>query len=136
MAAEHDDHKAAYDDINVRSIALVVGVGSVLIFVAIVAVQVIYYRYSQNEYVQKVENAPTTTVDAVLTAQRERLAVAGEGAVPENGEKSIPIEQAMKTVVAEYRQKQSAEKNAETETSESETSAAEGDVATEATATE
>jgi hypothetical protein len=104
--AENDHGKAAWDDIDVRSIALVVGVGSVLVFVAIVAVQVIYYRYSANEYVQKVERVPTTEVNEVLAEQRERLATAGEGADFEKGEKSIPIDKAMTAVLADYQARQ------------------------------
>jgi hypothetical protein len=133
MAAEHDDHKAAYDDINVRSIALIVGVGAILLFVAIVSVQVIYYRYSQNEFVEKVERAPTVTVNEYLDAQRKRLTVAGPGAA--EGEKSISIDQAMKDVVAEYQRKQSAEKNAAVESNAS-ADAATADVSTEAKPTE
>jgi hypothetical protein len=145
MAAEHahahavhaeDDHgKFAWDDIDVRSIALVVGVGAVLIFVAIVAVQVIYYRYSQNEYVQKVEQVPTTEVNNVLAEQRERLATGGEGA--EQGEQRVPIEDAIKAVLADYQQRQNADRqqqDAGESASESESAAA-GDGATEETAT-
>lgn len=132
MSSEHDNHKAAYDDINVRTIALVGGVGSVLVFVAVVAVQVIYYRYSEAEYVSKVENAPTTAVNEVLAAQRSRISTAGAGA--EQGEQSVPIEQAMQTVLAEYRQRQT-EQNA-SEESVSETARGDSAAAVEAAPSE
>lgn len=118
MTAEHpselavhveDAHgRAAWDDIDVRSISLVVGVGSILIFVAIVAVQVIYYRYSANEFVQKVENVPTTSINEVLAEQRNVLSTAGPGADAEKGERRIPIDEAMEAVLTEYRQRQEA----------------------------
>lgn len=117
MTAEHveshavhadDDHgKFAWDDIDVRSIALVIGVGAVLIFVAVVAVQVIYYRYSANEFVEKVINVPTTEVNEVIAEQRDRLTTAGDGA--EQGEKRIPIKKAMNAVLADYQRLQNNE---------------------------
>jgi hypothetical protein len=144
MTAEHvdshavdadDDHgKFAWDDIDVRSIALVVGVGAVLIFVAIVAVQVIYYRYSANEFVQKVENVPTTEINQVLAEQRERLATEGEGADAEKGEKRIPITDAMQAVLADYQQRQKADGNQQDGADTAESTAA-GDGATQETAT-
>jgi len=143
MTAEHVDPHAvhadeehgnfAWDDIDVRSLALVVGVGSVLIFVAIVAVQVIYYRYSANEFVQKVENVPTTEVNEVLAVQRERLATSGEGA--ETGEKSIPIDEAMKSVLADYRARQDADREGGSETADAADSATAADRAAEEMAT-
>jgi hypothetical protein len=105
---DHGPHKAAYDDLSVRSIALVGAVGSVLVFVAVIAVQVVYFRYEQAEFGRKVLDVPTTKVNAVLDAQRHKLSVAGEGANPERRERSIPVEQAMRLIVAEYREKQSA----------------------------
>jgi hypothetical protein len=147
MTAEHvdphavhadDDHdKSPWDDIDVRSIALVVGVGAVLIFVAIVAVQVIYYRYSANEFVQKVELVPTTEVNQVLAEQRERLATKGEGADAEKGEKRIPISDAMQAVLADYQQRQKADGNQQDGDDSASTaeSTAAGDGATQETAT-
>ena len=105
MAAEHDP-PAAYDDLNVRSIALIGGVGAVLVFVAIVAVQVIFFRYNEQQYQDKVLAVPARQADETLLAQRQRLMTAGPGADAEKGEKSIPIERAMTAVVAEYRAKQ------------------------------
>ncbi len=126
MAADHDP-SAAYDDLNVRSIALVGGVGAVLVFVAIVAVQVIYFRYNEEEYDAKVLAVPTRQADATLVAQRERIETAGPGADAEKGEKSVPIEQAMTAVLAEYRQHQATEEEppgAATETQAAEAGAA------------
>jgi hypothetical protein len=147
MTAEHvdshaahadDDHeKSAWDDIDVRSIALVVGVGAVLIFVAIVAVQVIYYRYSANEFVQKVEQVPTTEINQILEEQRDRLATKGEGADAEKGEKRIPINDAMQAVLADYQQRQKDDGNQPegSDSADSAESTAAGDGATQETAT-
>ena len=109
MSVEHDP-AAAYDDLNVRSIALVGGVGAVLVFVAIVAVQVMYFRYHESEYQNKVLAVPTLQANQTLAGQRERLDQAGEGAA--EGEKSIPIGEAMASIVAEYRQRQKSDRDA------------------------
>ena len=104
MATDHTNHKAAYDDLNIRSIVLVGGVGSILVFVAIIAVQVIYFRYEDGEYARKVLDVPELAVEAVLAGQTERLNSSGDGA--EQGERRIPISDAMKSVVAEYQGRQ------------------------------
>ncbi len=127
MAVEHDP-SSAYDDLNVRSIALVGGVGAVLVFVAIVAVQVIYFRYNDAQYDSKVLAVPTRQANETLLKQRQRIAQAGPGADAEKGEKSIPIAQAMASVVAEYQSRQAAGDAASGE--------AGGDAATDAAPTE
>lgn len=104
MTADNASHKAAYDDLNIRSILLVGGVGSILVFVAIIAVQVIYFRYEDREYARKVLSAPEAAAETIIGGQLKRLDVAGDGA--EAGEKSIPIQEAMRTVVAEYQGRQ------------------------------
>lgn len=103
MTSDHANHKAAYDDLNIRSIVLVGGVGSILVFVAVVAVQVIYFRYEDSEYARKVLDAPDVAAETILASQTERLGVPGDGA--NVGEKSIPISVAMKAVVAEYQER-------------------------------
>lgn len=103
--AEHDP-PAAYDDLNVRSIALVGGVGAVLVFVSIVAVQVIYFRYNDAEREQKVIEVAFAQVEEAVAAQRERISESGAGADPEKGEKSIPITDAMDAVIKEYQERQ------------------------------
>lgn len=103
--AEHDP-SAAYDDLNVRSIALVGGVGAVLVFVSIVAVQVIYFRYHQAEHEQKVIDVTLPQVEKTVADQRARISKAGVGADAEKGEKSIPVTDAMVAVVKEYRERQ------------------------------
>ena len=115
MAADHDP-PAAYDDLNVRSIALVGGVGAVLVFVAIVAVQVIFFRYNEQEYQDKVLAVPARQAEKTLADQRTRLTTAGPGADEEKGEKRVPIEQAMAAVLTEYRQRRSAESGQPAET--------------------
>ena len=109
MATEHANHKAAWDDVNVRSIALVGGVGAVLVVVSVIAVQVVYFRYQDLEDLRKVQSVPFASAEAELARQRERISVAGEGAITENGEKSIPIAEAMQMVVAEYQSRQGEE---------------------------
>lgn len=104
MTADNASHKAAYDDLNIRSILLVGGVGSILVFVAIISVQVIYFRYQDREYDRKVLTAPETAAETIISGQMKRLAVAGDGA--EAGERSIAIQDAMNAVVAEYEARQ------------------------------
>jgi hypothetical protein len=110
MSSEHTEQpehgKAAYDDINVRSVTVVSVVGAVLVFVSVVAVQVIYFRYNRAEQLRKVENVPVTLANEELARQRERILQAGEGADPERGERSIPIAEAMQLVLEDYRQRQ------------------------------
>lgn len=107
MTAPHDP-PAAYDDLNVRSIALVGGVGAVLVFVAIVAVQVLYFRFNETQFEEKVLAVPTQKANATLASQQERLATAGDGADPTKNEKSIPIAVAMAEVVKAYQTRQAA----------------------------
>ncbi len=101
-STEHGPEKAPYDDLNIRSIALIGGVGAVLVFVAAMAVQVVFFRYEQAEHRRKVLDVPTTKANAALDAQRARLVDAGDGANVEAGERSIPIDDAMQLVLAEY----------------------------------
>ncbi|MGC1272480.1 MAG: hypothetical protein WBC44_02145 [Planctomycetaceae bacterium] len=110
MASTSSDHtpsNAAYDDLSIRSIALVGGVGSVLVFVAVIAVQVVFFRYEQAEYKRKVLDVPAVKINAVLDAQRQKLNEAGAGANAERRERSIPIDEAMTIVLAEYREQRS-----------------------------
>jgi hypothetical protein len=103
MTVDHDP-SAAYDDVNVRSITVIGIVGAVLVFTSVAAVQVIYFKYRQSEYELKVLAVPTVAESEILAEQHKRLTVAGPGAVPEKGEKSIPIKEAMSQVLAEYKQ--------------------------------
>lgn len=104
MTVEHDP-SAAYDDVNVRSITVIGVVGAVLVFTSIAAVQVIYFKYRQSEYELKVLAVPTVAENEVLAGQLQRLTVAGQGADPEKGEKSIPIKEAMTQVLADYKKR-------------------------------
>ena len=111
--ADHGGTKAAYDDINIRSLALVGGVGALLAFVAIIAVQVVYLRYDRQERQRKIISVPFLSAEAAIAAQQERLTTPGPGAFPENGEKSITIDQAMAEVVASYQQRQQEDTSAD-----------------------
>ena len=99
------DPPASYDDLNVKSIALIGIVGAVLVFVSIVAVQVLFYRYETQEYDRKVIEAPTAAANEILAEQKRQLATRGEGA--EAHETREPIDLAMASVVKRYREKQS-----------------------------
>lgn len=121
---DHTPSKAAYDDLSIRSIALVGGVGSVLVFVAVIAVQVVFFRYEQAEYQRKVLDVPTVKVNAIVDAQRQKLNEAGVGANAERRERSIPIDEAMTMILAEYREQRS---NSEQEEQTSQGEDAEGD---------
>lgn len=102
-----EEHKTpVYDDVNTRLLAIVGGVATILIMVSIFAVQVVYYRYEQFEFQRKVLANTNDRELAVIAAQRQRINNAGTGA--EEGEKSIPIEQAMASVISEYQSRQEA----------------------------
>ena len=114
MASDHADHEhgghdAAYDDVNIRSIALVGGVGAVLVFVAVVAVQVIYFRYQDAEFDRKVVAVPIAAANRTIAEQREQIGTVGRKGYLERGETTVPIEEAMRAVVAEYAQRRGAE---------------------------
>ena len=95
------DPPANYDDVNVKSIVLIGVVGAILVYVSIVAVQVIYFRYDQNEVETKVIDAPTTASNQLLQSQRALLA--SQGGV----EQRTPIAEAMSSVLSDYQAKQS-----------------------------
>ena len=102
-----EEHKTpVYDDVNTRLLAIVGGVATILIMVSIFAVQVVYYRYEQFEFQRKVLANTNDRELAVIAAQHQRISNAGTGA--EEGEKSIPIEQAMASVISEYQSRQEA----------------------------
>ncbi len=108
MSAEPN---AAYDDLNIGTITVVGIVAAILVFVAIVSVQVIYYRFEKAQFTQKVLDTSLASSDA-LSRQHARLAVAGVGAEADKGEKSVPIDDAMRGVLAEYQGRQSKSKTA------------------------
>ena len=104
------DPPATYDDINVGTVALIGIVGSLLVFVAIAVVQVIYFRFQRAEEDRKVIEVPTRAANAVVEKQRERLTVTGPGV--EQGEQATPIAAAMTQTVAFYRQRQARDNQA------------------------
>jgi hypothetical protein len=136
MATEHADHGhaalATYDDVNIRSIALVGGVGSVLVFVAVVAVQVIYFRYQDAEFDRKVISVPIAAANEVITSQRGQLDTVGASAGPDLGTTSVAIDDAMSQVLAEYRRRQPDGGGGEKSPAESAPAAATGETTTEA----
>ena len=82
--------------------AWITAVGLVLTFVVVVLLQVLYYRTQQREFERKVVAAPAQEWDELRRQQTEQLN--GYGWIDEEqGIVAIPIEDAMKQVVAAER---------------------------------
>ncbi|MEM9643881.1 MAG: hypothetical protein AAF989_02710 [Planctomycetota bacterium] len=90
---------AQYDDLNVRRIA-VVGVLSIIITaVTALAVQVIFYSMASYNDAQKQADSNYRRQNDILSAQAEQV---GSYAVDsDTANITIPVEEAMKTMVAE-----------------------------------
>ncbi|QDT64835.1 hypothetical protein [Calycomorphotria hydatis] len=93
---------AHYDDIDTKSVGFVATVSAVLVFVTIVAAQVLYYNYQSGERQRKV----LTSGDGEygLTIKEQHGQMAEYSAVDaEQGVYAIPIQSAMELVVEEYK---------------------------------
>ena len=89
-----------YNDLNTPMIALVGLLGMLLTFIAIVALQVLYYAAANRREEQKVVNVPTTASNSLLAEQEVKLTRYGWIA-RDTKQVAIPIERAMKLVVDE-----------------------------------
>ena len=112
MSSEHTT--PSYDDVNTKSLALIGLFAVILVFVVIAATQVVYFRYEEAEFQEKVLNSENKGVQEMIAAQKARLLTAGTGADPETGMvadpekklKSIPISEAKELVITNYQSKQ------------------------------
>ncbi len=90
------------DNVNVPMVATV-GIVSVLISIAIIfALQALYFNYANDEMRRKVTEVPTVTSDSKLAEQEAKL-TRYSWISRDDGTVTIPIERAMRLVVAEQR---------------------------------
>lgn len=91
---------ARYDDLDTSMIGFVGVVGCILTFVIIITASAVYHQFEQKEEDYKITNLPRAQAENILAEQRGRLAnyswVDKEKQIV-----SIPIEQAMKLVLAD-----------------------------------
>ena len=99
-----------YNDLNTPMIALVGLLGMLLTFIAVVALQVLYYTTANRRDEQKIVNVPTTASNSLLAEQEVKLTRYGWIARDQD-RAAIPIERAMKLVVDELSATQGEEGN-------------------------
>ena len=90
---------AQYDDLNVKKIAIVGVISIGVTVVTALAVQVLFYALADVTDSAKVASAKYTRQNEVLAAQTAEISHYGVN--PDNAKVTIPIETAMKMIVAE-----------------------------------
>jgi hypothetical protein len=89
-----------YNDTNTPMIAFVGVVSTVVLFAAIVGLQVLYYTLAEQDYRRKVVEAPTIESDSIIAEQQIQLTQYG-WLDREQNKVAIPIDRAMERVVAD-----------------------------------
>jgi hypothetical protein len=89
-----------YNDTNTSMIAFVGVVSTVVLFAAIVGLQVLYYTLAEQDYRRKVVDAPTSDSDSIIAEQQIQLTQYG-WLDREQNKVAIPIDRAMERVVAD-----------------------------------
>jgi hypothetical protein len=89
-----------YNDMNTPMIAFVGVVGTVVLFAAIVGLQVLYYTLAEQDYRRKVVEVPTIESDSIIAEQQIQLTQYG-WLDREQNKVAIPIDRAMERVVAD-----------------------------------
>ena len=92
-----------YNDMNTPMIALAGVVGAIIVFAAIVGLQVLYYTTVEQQTIDKVVDVPDAASDSALAAQEIKLAQYG-WIGPDHKKAAIPIDRAMELVVAELQE--------------------------------
>lgn len=90
---------AQYDDLNVKKIAIVGVISVVVTAVTALAVQVMFYAMAESTDAAKTASSKYTRQNEVLAAQSAE--VSKYGVNPDNGKVTIPVETAMKMMVAD-----------------------------------
>ena len=91
---------AASDDVRTSSIAIAGLIGSLLVVVTILFLQVLYYDYDNREELEKDIDAPAVQLSNLVASQREKLDTYA-WIDPQKKIAAIPIQRAMQRVVAE-----------------------------------
>ena len=95
------ESKAAYNDLNLRAIAMIGFLGAVVLFIAITGARVLYYKWQAAEYQLKQIDVPLESVEADWQSQRERIERYGWN--PDTDAAAVPIDRAMAETVEELR---------------------------------
>ncbi|EMB16276.1 hypothetical protein [Rhodopirellula europaea] len=90
---------AAYDDLNVKRIAVISVISILVTAVTVLAVQVLYFAMADIVDGRKVQSASYTRQNAVLAEQSDEIS--RYGVDPDTGNVTIPVEDAMKKMVKE-----------------------------------
>lgn len=90
---------AAYDDLNVKRIAVISVISVVVTAVTVLAVQVLYFAMAEAVDAKKVQNATYSRQNRILADQSDE--VSRYGVDPETGRVVIPVSEAMKRIVEE-----------------------------------
>ncbi|KLU04348.1 putative signal peptide and transmembrane protein [Rhodopirellula islandica] len=88
---------AAYDDLNVKRIAVISVISILVTAVTVLAVQVLYFAMADIVDERKVQSASYSRQNAVLADQSAEIS--RYGVDPETGNVTIPVEDAMKKMV-------------------------------------
>lgn len=89
---------AAYDDLNVKGIFAAGVISVVVVVVTALAVQVVSFSMLQMQNASKSEQSDYRRQNEMLDEQRELISVYGVN--PQTGNITIPIDQAIKEMVA------------------------------------
>jgi len=90
---------AQYDDLNVKRIALVGVISVVVTAVTALAVQVVFYAMASYNDTRKQAESDYRRQNKVLADQAAQIASVGVD--PDTGNITIPVQEAMKMVIAE-----------------------------------
>lgn len=101
-----------YDTINTPKIALIGFISAILTFVAIMFAQVMFFSFSDAESKRKQSATVSTEAEQALTRQQNQL-TGYRWVDPQQGVVSIPIDEAMRLVVAEKATDADTERNDE-----------------------
>ncbi|MCC9642233.1 hypothetical protein LOC71_08100 [Rhodopirellula sp. JC740] len=90
---------AAYDDLNVKRIAVISVISILVTAVTVLAVQVLYFAMADIVDTRKVQAASYSRQNTVLSEQSAEIS--RYGVDPETGNVTVPVEETMKKMVAE-----------------------------------
>ena len=93
------DSKAAYNDLNLRTIWLIGLLSAVGLFVIITGARVLYQKWQIAEFERKQVDIPLASVNRELQAQREVIDRYGWNEVTNSAQ--VPVAEAMEEVVAD-----------------------------------
>lgn len=85
---------AAYDDLNVKRIAVISVISILVTAVTVLAVQILYFAMADIVDERKVKSATYSRQNAVLAEQSDEIS--RYGVDPETGNVIVPVEDAMK----------------------------------------